>query len=404
MKKLVPEIVSEIIEDVRVNGDIAVKRICERIGDKPPRELTPDEIKSACNRLTADRKEVIDFAAANIRKFADAIMQTTKQVEVAFDGYSAGMRFAPVERAACYVPGGRYPLPSTALMTTITALVAGVREIYVMGPALTDEVIYAGTIGGATRFFQIGGAQAVAAAAFGTASIPRADIIAGPGNAYVAEAKRQLIGTVGIDMLAGPSEIAVVGDGTADPELLIADLLSQAEHDPDAKCYLLVTTETVAQQVKERLPQRVQERREQLPDFIDESVSKIDIETYANVEQCAHRSNEIAPEHLLLHLQNAKAQSDLFTNYGALFIGANSTVPYGDYCAGPNHTLPTGGTARFSGGLTPLTFLRTQTWLDVPKPCAQLSDFTARFAEIEGLHAHAKAARLREQSSSAGVT
>lgn len=404
MKKSVEEIVSEIIAEVRTGGDDAINKICERIGDKPAAELSERQVKDACDRLSADRKRVIEFAAANIRKFAEAIMLQTKQVEVSFSGYSAGMRFAPVERAACYVPGGRYPLPSTALMTSIPAAVAQVREIYIMGPALTDEVIYAGTIGGATRFFQVGGAQAVAAAAFGTATVPRADIVAGPGNAFVAEAKRQLIGTVGIDMLAGPSEIAVVGDDSADPELIIADLLSQAEHDPDAKCFLFVTNQTLANEVRTRLPERVRERRSELPNFIDESVNKIEIETHATIQQIAVRSNEIAPEHLLLHLKDAKSQAELFTTYGALFIGANATVPYGDYCVGPNHTLPTGGTARFSGGLTPLTFLRTQTWLEVPKPCAELSDFTARFAEIEGLHAHAKAARLREQSSSAGVT
>ena len=401
--KAVDKIVAEIIEEVRTGGDDAIKLICERVGDKPPRELSAEELKTACGRLRADRKEVIDFAAANIRTFASAIMQQIKQVEVSFDGYCAGMRFAPVARAACYVPGGRYPLPSTALMTTLPATLAGVEEIYVMGPALTDDVIYAGTIGGATRFFEVGGAQAVAAAAFGTAWIPRADIIVGPGNAFVAEAKRQLIGTVGIDMLAGPSEIAVVADESADADLLIADLLSQAEHDPEAKCYLLVTTETLANEVRLRLPLHVRIARDKLPNFIDESVGKIEIEVCATVAECAGRSNQIAPEHLLLHLENAKAQSNLFTTYGAVFIGSNSTVPYGDYCAGPNHTLPTGGTARFSGGLTPLTFLRTQTWLEVPNPCAQLSHFTARFAEMEGLHAHARAARIREQSSSASV-
>jgi histidinol dehydrogenase len=398
--KPVAEIVASIIEQVRQEGDAAIRRICVQLGDKPFVELSQLEITAACDRLSTDRKETIQFAYNNIRKFAEATSSAIKRdVTVDYEEYTASMRFVPVERVACYVPGGRYPLPSTALMTTIPALVAGVKEIYVIGPALTDEVIYAATVGGATRFFQIGGAQAIAAAAFGTVTIPRADMIVGPGNAFVAEAKRQLIGAVGIDMLAGPSEIAIIADEAADSELLVCDLLSQAEHDPDAICYLFTTSKQVAAEVQQALPKRLNEFADRLPDFIRESVSKIIIKQLPTLDACAEASNSVAPEHLLLHLQNPSALMPFLANYGALFVGQNATVPYGDYCAGPNHTLPTGGTARFSSGLSPLTFLRTQTSLTVPKPASRLSEYTQRFAEIEGLLAHADAAAARDRGT-----
>jgi histidinol dehydrogenase len=351
--------------------------------------------------LPDDRKATIDFAAKNIKRFAEATVAATKEVIVEFDEYTAGMRFVPVSRAACYVPGGRYPLPSTALMTTIPAKVAGVRDISILGPALTDEVIYAGTVGGATRFFQIGGAQAIAAAAFGTDSIPKVDIVVGPGNAYVAEAKRQLLGTVGIDMLAGPSEIGIIADESANIEFLVRDLLSQAEHDPEAICYLFTTSGRVASDVPVALNKRVGECKDRLPNFIGQSIENISIRLLDSLDQCAAASNEVGPEHLLLHVKNVDNLLPLLTNCGALFLGENTTVAYGDYCAGPNHTLPTGGTARFSSGLSPLTFLRTQSWVKAVAPAPTLSTFTQRFAEIEGLLAHSDAAAVRIEKTPA---
>jgi histidinol dehydrogenase len=401
----VPQIVATIIEEVRREGDVAIRRIGQKLGDQPFAELSQSDITAACTRLSKDRKDTIDFAAKNIRKFAEATAASiNREVIVEYDEYSAGMRFAPVGRVACYVPGGRFPLASTALMTTIPADVAGVSEIYLLGPELTDEIIYAGTVGGATRFFQVGGAQAVAAAAIGTQTVPKADMVVGPGNAFVAEAKRQLIGTVGIDMLAGPSEIAIIADENADPNLVVCDLLSQAEHDPDAICYLFTTSAKLGKAIERVLPARVSAMKDRLPDFINESVAKIRIRELSSLKDCADASNEVAPEHLLLHLDSPDAVIPLLRNYGALFIGKNATVPYGDYCAGPNHTLPTGGTARFSGGLTPLTFLRTQTWLTVSQPAKVLSEYTQRFAEIEGLFAHSDAAGARSKETIAQTT
>jgi histidinol dehydrogenase len=387
--------VSGIIEEVRRDGDQALVAIATRLSDKPFRELSADEVTQVCSRLPNDRKRVLDFAAANIRKFAQAAKSAVADVSVDYGEYTAGMRFVPVSRVACYVPGGRYPLPSTALMTTIPASVAGVAEIYILSPALTDEVIYAGTVGGATRFFQVGGAQAVAAAAFGTRTIPRADMIVGPGNAFVTEAKRQLLGTIGIDMLAGPSEVAIIADDGANPAWLALDMLSQAEHDPDARCTLVTNSDLLAEAVRKAIDARIKDSRDRLPDFITEESEQTKIIVVDSLEECAARVNEIAPEHLALNLRDADSVRPLLTNYGALFIGANATVPYGDYVAGPNHTLPTGGTARFSSGLSPLTFLRTQTWIDVPKPSPSLIANTREFATIEGLLAHADAAAAR---------
>lgn len=395
----VQETVASIIADVKREGDIAIERICKHIGDESFKELTRSEISDACNRLSQDRKDTIDFAARNIRRFAEAIKATSTDVTVDYAEYTAGMRFVPVNRVACYVPGGRYPLPSTALMTTIPAAVAGVNEIFVAGPALTDEVIYAGIAGGATRFFRLGGAQAIAAFAFGTETVPKVDMAVGPGNAYVAEAKRQLIGTVGIDILAGPSEIALIADDSAEIDLLVRDLLSQAEHDPNAICFLFTTSQRISEAIGPALERRLQEAASRLPNFIRQSVNNITVRGCASLADCAAASNAVAPEHLLLHVVDPDSFLSMLTNYGALFIGKSTTVAYGDYCAGPNHTLPTGGTARFASGLSPLTFLRTQTWVKATNPAPTLSEYTRRFAEIEGLLAHADAAAIRVEKS-----
>lgn len=397
----VQKIVASIIADVKRDGDDAIEKICKRVGDEPVKELTRSEISDACSRLSKDRKDTIDFAARNIRRFAEATVAAIKDVSIDYGEYTAGMRLVPVSSVACYVPGGRYPLPSTALMTTIPATVARVDDIFIAGPALTDEVIYAGTAGGATRFFQLGGAQAIAALAFGTESIPKVDMVVGPGNAYVAEAKRQLIGTVGIDMLAGPSEIALIADDSAEVDLLVRDLLSQAEHDPDAICFLFTTSQRVASEIGPALEKRLEDATSRLPKFIRQSVNNITVRRCESLADCAAASNAVAPEHLLLHVVDPDSLLPKLTNYGALFIGRNTTVAYGDYCAGPNHTLPTGGTARFASGLSPLTFLRTQTWVKAAKPAPALSEFTRRFAEIEGLLAHADAAAVRVEKTAA---
>jgi histidinol dehydrogenase len=387
--------VRELLHEVRSGGDKAIAKIAARFNDPNPRRISADsaEVEEARIALSSDTKATIEFAASRITAFARAIMESLHPVKLDYKEYSVGLKFAPVERAACYVPAGRYPLPSTALMTAITARTAGVREIAIFTPKFLPEILFAGALAGASEFFEIGGAQAIAAAAFGTETIKSVNVIAGPGNAYIAEAKRQVNGIVGIDMLAGPSEIAVIADASGNPEWIALDLLSQAEHDADARAYLITADARVAEQVAAALPQMA--GRLNLSSIVQESLSKSAMLVFNSMDECIAAANEIAPEHLLLHVTAAEKLAPSMKNYGALFMGYNATVPYGDYCAGPNHTLPTDRAAKFSGGLTPLTFLRAQSWLQVDSPAAELAEMTSSFADIEGLKAHSAASRAR---------
>jgi len=376
--------VETILQSVRTDKDTALKTLAQQFGDEVPDSflLRPDEIEKVIDEVSDEIKEVMNEAAENIRAYAQAVMNPLQSFELHRHGYVVGMDFKPVERVACYVPGGRYPLPSTALMTAITAQVAGVPEICIFSPNIKHEVIYAGTLAGVKRFYNLGGAQAVAAAAFGTESIDAVDMIVGPGNAYVTEAKRQLQGIVGIDMLAGPSEVAIIADAGANPEWTALDMLSQAEHDVDAQAYLFTDSLDFAQAVQKIIGQQV----------INDSV----ILVFETLEDCIAASNQLAPEHLELHVKDPVSIKPKLKHYGALFMGYEASVPFGDYMAGPNHTLPTAQTARFSGGLSPLTFLRPQSWLSVREGLLYLAEHTEKFAQAEGLTLHAQAAHSRK--------
>ncbi|MHC4598879.1 MAG: histidinol dehydrogenase, partial [Planctomycetota bacterium] len=247
----VREGVAETIEAVRVGGDRAVRELAERFGDPTPDRF---EVDAASRRAAADKvprisREVLERAASNIRAFADAVAASLRPVRLEREGFTVGLDYRPVDRVGCYVPGGRFPLPSTALMTACTARAAGVREVCMVSPSIVPEVAFAAKLAEVDRLFTVGGAQAVAALAYGTASIPRVDLIVGPGSAYVTEAKRQLQGVVGIDLLAGPSEVAILADGKADPRWVALDLMAQWEHDPDARAWLLTDNRTLAEAV-----------------------------------------------------------------------------------------------------------------------------------------------------------
>lgn len=387
--------VSDIIRRIKAGGDTAVAAVAAELSDNPPRKLILDDkelarIKAA---LSIETIETITKAAERIEAFNEAIMASIRPVSVQHEGFETGFQLKPVSRAACYVPAGRYPLPSTALMTAITASVAGVEQVCIFSPKLSDEIIFAGAVAGVFEFYEIGGAQAVAVAAFGTETIKPFDVIVGPGNAYVTEAKRQIQGIARIDMLAGPSEVCIIADKQANQEWTALDLLAQAEHDPDARCYLLTDNEALAAQVQDQIAAKVVELK--LPDFLNESLAVSVIAVFPTIDDCIKAANIIAPEHLQLAVADPKAIKDRLTNYGALFGGTASTVPYGDYVAGPNHTLPTNRSARHSGGLSPFTFLRPQTWLHVPAPSATLANESAAFARIEGLRAHEAASIVR---------
>jgi len=390
--------VANIIATVASGGDKGLKEIALRLGDKAPKKYTLAlEAKAALNARMAEKtKSVLAAAAANIEKFGLAVVASVSSATVDFGEYGAGFEMRPVRRAACYIPGGRYPLPSTALMTAVTAKVAGVKEVCIVSPRLCDEILYAGSLAGVTEYYEIGGAQAVAAVGLGTETISAVDMIVGPGNAYVTEAKRQLFGRVGIDMLAGPSEVAIIADSGANVTWIALDLLAQAEHDPDSRVYLLTDSADIADSVARALPGLVASIAG-LPDYIGDVLRASAILLLKDLAQCAVVSDLIAPEHLELHVKAPDELKKLVTNYGALFMGYTATVPFGDYAAGPNHTLPTNRSARFAGGLSPLTFMRGQTWLDVRPGAVKLASTTADFAAIEGLLAHEAAARARLQ-------
>lgn len=363
--------VARIIETVRRERDKGIRGIARAVGDPPPAEIPLDA------RVPPSDLEVLRKAHEFIRRFAEETAKAARPVSVSYPTHTAGLRWQPVAAAGCYVPGGRFPLASSALMTVAAAKAAGVENVVVCSPDSRPLVIAASRIAGATGFFRIGGAQAIAAMALGTETVQRADVIAGPGNAWVTEAKRQLSHMTGIDMLAGPSEIALMVDESSDTRKAVTDLRAQAEHDPDATSWCIATSRRKLEEIRKQTGQTNQFR------FVLAETE----------EEAAGFTNELAPEHLQLSTKNPDRSKSLFTNYGALFLGENTPVPLGDYAAGPNHTLPTNGAARYTGGLTPFTFLRPQAW--VSNRGTELPELAGDFAGMEGLKLHEEACRVR---------
>ncbi|OIO64417.1 histidinol dehydrogenase [Candidatus Woesearchaeota archaeon CG1_02_57_44] len=389
--------VRDIIDDVRARGDAAVDEYTLRFdGRKGTDALKPQEIRDAFSSL--DRQTLTDLkeAAARIEAFARSQMQAAESLRLSGSGTGSGTTMLPINSVGCYVPGGRYPLPSSALMSVIPARVAGVADITVCTPKPTPATVVAASLAGATRILPIGGAQAIAAMAYGTADIPRVEKIVGPGNAYVTEAKRQVFGEVDIDMLAGPSELMIIADNSAEPSCIAADLLAQAEHDEDAQVWLVATDDEVISEVTRCLERQLTA----LPDtrvarsaMVKAQVSVVDTDSAVTI------ANRIAPEHLELQARNAEAMAARCRAYGSLFIGAWSAEVLGDYCAGPNHILPTGGAGAYRGGLSVMDFLAVRTWLRLDERQArEVLPLAERLARVEGLDAHAKAAgrRLRQ--------
>ncbi len=382
--------VRSIISDVRTRGDLALRELAQRFGDPEPQKLTGSELHYDLPLAT---QELLQRAAANIGRFAEAVAASVATVRVEGEQVVAGMRMCPVDSVACYAPGGRHPLPSTVLMAGLSARAAGVGSVVLFCPSPHPAVLYAAQLIQAEAVYLCGGAQAVAAAAFGTEMVSKVDLVVGPGNAYVTEAKRQLQGTIGIDMLAGPSEVTILADEQANPRWVALDLLAQAEHDPLARVCLVTWSEQLAWQVQKALAALPAEVP--CPDFIEESLGGSGLLVFGSVDQALEAVNQLASEHLQLATAEPERYRDRIRHYGGLFLGYRATVPFGDYMAGPNHTLPTGGTARFSAGLSPLTFLRPQCWMTTTDQLGSLAADTASFAELEGLYAHAAAARAR---------
>ena len=386
--------VAHLIERVRREGDWALKDLARQFNDPPPRLILPEERDQLAAGLDEETRQVLVRAAHNIETFARAVVASIQPVRVEGDEFVAAMEMRPVASAACYAPGGRHPLPSTALMTGLAAKAAGVQSISLVCPSPHPAVMVAAQLVGAHKIYQMGGAQAVAALALGTESVEAVDMVVGPGNAYVTEAKRQLQGLIGIDMLAGPSEVTIIADGGANPEWVALDLLAQAEHDPDARVVLLTWEQSLAEAVQGHI-NRLLQGSVAYPAFLQESLHFSALLVLDDLAACQAASDRLAPEHLHLAVEDPHRVKAGLRHYGGLFLGYTTTVPFGDYVAGPNHTLPTGRSARFSAGLSPLTFLRSQCWLEAGSSPRKLAADAARFAEVEGLVGHAAAARAR---------
>lgn len=395
-------IVSEIIANVINLGDEAILEYAKKFdkADLNSLEVTTEEIDEAFSLVDEKFVQIIGEAAENIRAFH------SKQVKNSFiineqDGVVTGQKVTPIEKVGLYVPGRTAAYPSTVLMDSIPAKIAGCKEIVMVTPPKADGkvnpvILAAAKIAGVDRIFKVGGAQAVAALAYGTDSIPKVDKIVGPGNAFVAEAKKQVFGKVSIDMIAGPSEILVVADSTANPRFVAADLLSQAEHDKMASAVLVTDSREFAERVSEQLELQIPQlpRAEIARASIDNNGKIIVAEN--NLKLAIDIANEIAPEHLELCVDNPFDYLDKVKHAGSIFMGKYCPEALGDYFAGPNHTLPTSGTARFSSPLSVDDFVKkSQFTYFTSDALEKVADKVAYFAEKEGLHAHAKSATVR---------
>ena len=395
-------IVSEIIANVIKNGDKALFEYCEKF-DKATLEaleVSQEEIDEAFASVDAEFIEIIKEAAVNIRAFHQ------KQVREGFelrekDGVVTGQKIMPIEKVGLYVPGGTAAYPSTVLMDSIPAKIAGCSEIVMVTPPskngkVNPVILAAAKIAGVDRIFKVGGAQAVAALAYGTESVPKVDKIVGPGNAFVAEAKKQVFGKVSIDMIAGPSEILVVADSTCNPKFVAADLLSQAEHDKMASAVLVTDSYELAKKVSDELEIQIPLLpRAEIARFSIDNNGKI-IVAENNLLLAIDIANEIAPEHLELCVDEPFEYLDKIKHAGSIFMGKSCPEALGDYFAGPNHTLPTSGTARFSSALSVDDFVKKSQYIYYTREAlSKVADKVSYFAKKEGLDAHARSATIR---------
>ena len=397
----VEEIVADIIKDVKTNGDVALYKYSEKF-DKvklSSLEATKEEIDEAMSLVEPEFIEIIKEAAENITLYHKNQVQKGFEIKKE-NGVILGQKVLPVKRAGLYVPGGTAAYPSTVLMDCIPAKIAGVKELCITTPPSKDGkvnpvILAAAKIAGADRIFKVGGAQAIAALAYGTETVPKVDKIVGPGNVFVAEAKRQVYGMVSIDMIAGPSEILIIADGTCNPEFVAADLLSQAEHDKLASAVLVTDSKELAQRVQDELERQVAllPREEIARTSIDNNGKIIIVDS---IEQAIEISNEIAPEHLEVCVDEPFKYLDKIENAGSIFLGKMCPEALGDYFSGTNHTLPTSGTAKFSSPLSVDDFVKKSAYsYYTPEALSEVADKVAFFAEKEGLSAHARSATVR---------
>ena len=396
-------VVSEMLLDLDKNGVVAVRKYSRRFDDwdPPDFELGEAQIEEAIRDLDPQVIEDTEFCQANVRRFAEAQLQTLQPLEIETrPGVILGHKHIPVRSVGSYIPGGRYPMFGSAQMSIIPAKVAGVDRVYACTPPVRGGGYYAATVNamkraGADRIFIVGGVQALAMMAFGMGVVEPVDLLCGAGNKYVAEAKRQLFGRCGIDLLAGPTEILVIADDSADPFLVACDLLGQAEHDPNSGVALVCFSEAFGEETR-------QELERQLLALSTKGVAEVSWGNHGRIVVADDRdeaiaiSDDYAPEHLELHVEDPDYYLQGLRNYGSLFIGEETTVAYGDKCIGTNHILPTSRAARYSGGLWVGKFLKTVTYQRMTPAASRLiGEVTERQCKVENMVAHAITARVR---------
>ena len=390
---------TEIIEDIKNNGDDAIIKYCRQFGDgnfsNASDFLVSDkEIDEAFNLTSEKTVATLKKCIENVKNFAQEQLKCIKNLDLQIKDSLLGHRIIPIEKVLCYVPGGNYPLPSSAIMTTVPAKVAGVKEICLTSPKIKPQTIVAAKLSGADKIYKLGGVQAISAFAYGSETINPVDKIVGPGNKYVTFAKKQVYGKCSIDFLAGPSEVLIIADDNQDPKLVSADILAQCEHDRDARGYLICFSKEFAQKV-------IDSAKKQLEILETKDIAQVSFEksvaiVVKNIQEAIEISNKRAPEHLELMFENADKISNKFTNYGSLFIGSNCAEVFGDYCSGTNHVLPTNSAARYTGGLSVFDFIKIQTYQMISKNYSQeLSMLASQLATQEGLMGHKLASDLR---------
>ena len=400
--RAVREVVSGIIDDVTQRGDAAIRELSERFDRWSPNQfrLSKSDIDGCIAATPARALQDIEFAQAQIRRFAEAQLASVRNVEIeTLPGVVLGHRNIPVNNVGCYVPGGKYPLVASAHMSVVTARVAGVKRIVACAPPFKGEshpaIVAALALAGADEIYTLGGVQAIAAMALGTDSIAPVDMIVGPGNAYVAEAKRQLFGHVGIDLLAGPTETLVIADDSCDAEMVATDLLGQAEHGTNSPAVLITDSRALAQAT---LPE-IERQLQVLPTAEIAGQAWRDLGQIilcADREEMLHEADRIASEHVQVMTRDPQFFLERMTNYGALFLGPETNVAYGDKVIGTNHTLPTRGAARYTGGLWVGKFLKTCTYQRVDRAAsAMIGEYCSRLCALEGFMGHKEQADIR---------
>ncbi|MEL6714274.1 MAG: histidinol dehydrogenase [Planctomycetota bacterium] len=385
-----------IVGAVREDGESALRefaRELDGLAEDAPLLIDAAGLRAAAERIDPETLALLERTAGRIGAFARAQRAALEDLDVPVPGGRAGHRAVPVRAAGCYAPGGRYPLPSSVLMTAVTARAAGVESVTVATPRASDLMLAAAHVAGADRVLCAGGAHAVAALAYGAGALEPVDVIVGPGNRWVTAAKELVFGDVGIDVPAGPSELVVVCDASADPETVASDLIAQAEHDPDARAGVVAIGPGIVAAVEAALQAQLQAlpTADVARNALIRAGFSVEVTTWDEARAAVDR---LAPEHLELQIEDAAAREPEIRHYGGVFVGAAAAEVFGDYGVGPNHVLPTGAAARFSGGLSVLDFLRVRTWLRVDDPEA-VADDCAALARLEGLEGHARSAERR---------